>query len=162
MIRDGKKWPIKEHMSSLLGITLMISSTSAFLFVGKEPLINNDNKDEYFTPLFLVLLIQQIMFSHMNFMVDVCSSTNMRYSAWNSRFVFLTISYCTLICTAIAIFDAPRLFKLVGLYLLLLLAVVSKGHYAYNISMEMCDELGIRFFKTKPKQQIHPLDQETK
>ena len=131
----------------------MIGSSSAILFVGKEPLINNDLKSEWVTPFFIVFLSQQIMWSHMNFTVDVCSSTNMRYSAWNSRFCKLTIGYSTLICIAISIFDASRLFKLVSLYLLLLLAVASYAHFAINIAYEMCDELGIRFFKVKPKQQ---------
>lgn len=154
MIQEGKKYPIVEHWLSMLGIVTMVGSSTAILFVGKEPLISNDDMSEWVTPFFIVFLYQQIMWSHMNFTVDVCSSTNMRYSAWNSRFCKLTIVYSSLICAAIIIFDATRLFKLVSLYLLLLLAVASYVHFAYNIAKEMCDELGIRFFRVKPKQEV--------
>ena len=92
------------------------------------------------------------MWSHMNFTCDVCDSTKMRYSAWNSRFLRLTILYCTIVCISIHVFDSPTLMRKVSIYILMFIAVASKGHFAYNIAMEYCDELGIRFFKVKSKQ----------
>lgn len=131
----------------------MIGSSTAILYVGKDPLINYHEETEWLSPFFLMCIIQNIQFAHQTFSCDVCHIAAMRYSSWNSRFLLVSTAYSLTICVLIWIFEPTMIFKWVSLYLLLILAVASKVHFVYNIVNEICDELGIRVFKVKPKQE---------
>jgi len=90
------------------------------------------------------------MFAHLTFNTDICATTAMKFSPWNSRFCLVTIVY-SLMVTSINMFTANQQFKQISLYILLAHCMVSKGHYAWNICMEMTETLGIRVFRVKPR-----------
>jgi hypothetical protein len=92
------------------------------------------------------------MFAHMTLNCDVCATTAMRYSPWNNRFLRITICYSIIVCV-INMFTTNQMFKKTAIYVLLFIAIVSKGHYAFNICMEMANTLGIRVFKVKERDQ---------
>lgn len=91
------------------------------------------------------------MFAHLTFNTDVCATTNMRYSPWNSRFCVVVILYSLVVC-GINMYTENQMFKAYTIYILFGIAVVSKGHYAYNITMEMCEALNIKVFKVKERE----------
>jgi uncharacterized membrane protein len=145
-------FPWAEYCSTLLGYLLMIVLSSCLYYVGSEPLYKQDMSELWITPLWVLIWSQQIMFAHLTFNTDVCSTTAMRYSPWNNRFCVVTILYSLVVCV-INMFTENQMFKVYTIYILFGIAVVSKGHYAYNITMEMCETLDIKIFKVKQRDQ---------
>jgi hypothetical protein len=64
MISQGRVWPWKDHLTNILATTVMMSSTAAIVFVGKRPLIEYHNEEEWLSPFFLLCLIMQIEMAH--------------------------------------------------------------------------------------------------
>lgn len=69
----------------------------------------------------------------------------------------VSITYSLIIVLVLMVMDTSIIFKWIALFMLLIIAVASKFHYAYHVTNEICDEFGIRFLKVKPKQSEVPL-----
>lgn len=122
--------------------------TSALLFIGEEPLIYEKVTLGMTSPLFLVLLLQNLLLGHLNFALILRHVTKKQFNPLANKTTIFTCCFCLGVIISEYVLTITKESMMNIIWALFWIQMVGICHFIVYAIREMSEALGVPFFTT--------------